>query len=62
MSNQSVKDVPVRRILVGALCILAVVGVMMVSYVFMRGLLAGLILAGGIIALFWMTRSMRRKR
>jgi len=61
MSNQRAQDRSARRILVTVLGIIVIVGMMIISYVFMRGVMAGVVLAGCIIALFWMSRSMRRK-
>jgi len=62
MSNQRAQDRSVRRIIVTVLGILIIVGMMIIAYVFMRGVVAGIVVAGCIIALFWMSRSMRRKR
>ncbi|MFQ5987930.1 MAG: hypothetical protein ACE5H6_03675 [Dehalococcoidia bacterium] len=62
MSNQTVKDRSVKRILVGVLGILVILGMMVVAYVFMRGVVAGVVLAGCVIALFWLSRSIRRRR
>jgi len=61
MSKQYLKQRSVRRILVTALGILVIVGMMIIAYVFMRGVIAGIVVGGCIIALFWMNKSMRRK-
>lgn len=62
MNSQRAKDRSAKRILVGVLGILLILGMMVLTYVFLRGVLAGVVLAGCIIALFWLSRSMRRKR
>jgi|GEM_PF-1859528 len=62
ISNQSAQGRSARRILATALGILVIVGMMIIAYVYMRGVVAGIVVAGCIIALFWMSRSMRRKR
>ena len=61
MSNQRVKQRSARRILVAAFGVLVIVGMMIIAYVYMRGLVAGIVFAGCVVALIWMSRSMRRR-
>jgi len=62
MSKGRFKERSARRIFVTALGLLVIVGLMIIAYVFMRGLIAGIVFAGCLIALIWMSRSMRKKR
>ena len=64
MSGQGAKNRFANKILVVGVGILVIVGLVIMAKVFFRGMLIGVALAfaGCIIVLFWMSRSMRRKR
>jgi ABC-type uncharacterized transport system permease subunit len=64
MKGQSTKNRLANKILVVGVGILVIAGLVIMSKVFFRGMLIGVALAfaGCIITLFWMNRSMRRKR
>ncbi len=61
VSDQRVKQRSVRRIVVAALGILVIVGLIIIAYFFMTGLVAGIVCAGCLVALIWMLRSMRKR-
>ena len=54
------KDVA-GRIAVFVLGLLVILGIIIVSKAFFRGMLVGVALAGCAVTIFWMSRSMRRK-
>ena len=50
------------KIAVFVVGLLVILGIIVVSKAFFRGMLSGIALAGCVITLFWMSRAMRRKR
>ena len=49
------------RIAVFVLGLLVILGIVIVSKAFFRGMLTGIALAGCAVTIYWMSRSMRRK-
>jgi len=49
------------RIAVFIVGLLVILGIIIVSKAFFRGVLTGIALAGCAVTIFWMSRSMRRK-
>jgi len=64
MNGQRTKNRLANKILVVIVGILIIASLIVMAKVFFRGMLIGvaLAIAGCIIALFWMRRSMRRKQ
>ena len=62
MSNERTKRQSARRIIVAVISILIIVGIMIVAKVFLFGVQAGVVFVACIIALYWISRSMLRKR
>jgi hypothetical protein len=50
------------KIAVFVVGLLVILGIIVVSKAFFRGMLSGIALVGCVITLFWMSRAMRRKR
>jgi len=60
MVGGSKKDVA-GRIAIFVVGLLVILGIIVVSKAFFRGMLSGIALAGCAVTIFWMMRTMRRK-
>jgi len=60
--QRSLKKDVAGKIAVFVVGLLVILGIIVVSKAFFRGMLAGVALAGCVFTLFWMSRAMRRKR
>ncbi len=60
--QRSLKKDVAGKIAVFIVGLLVILGIIVVSKAFFRGMLVGVALAGCVVTLFWMSRAMRRKR
>jgi hypothetical protein len=61
MDGQRIKHRLANKIVVAGVGILIIVGLVIMSKIFLKGFLAGIAFAGCAVTILWMMRTMRRK-